>query len=161
MGLTGLTAGYQLGTFLLEALGELISLPFPASRSCLHFWACSSHLSSKPAMAGQVLLTLHRSLPLNYTFKHPSNYNGPAQTVQAKLPFSRSGDQQPNSICNLNSPLLYNVTQSHSGDQNVDILRRRYSAYHSHPSQQVTSSEPLFPHTELITVPTSESSSED
>ena len=56
--------------------GESVSLPFPASRSCFHFWLPPP---LTPAMVGEVRLTLH--LPLTPRSPPPSTCKDPVITL--------------------------------------------------------------------------------
>lgn len=62
IGRTGLKSRYQQVYIPFGgSRREFISLFFPASRGYLHFLACSSLPSSKPAMVGQVFLMMQHS----------------------------------------------------------------------------------------------------
>lgn len=102
----------------LEALREG---PFPflflASSGCTQVLAQGLlHTSSKPATFGWVLFILWSlflsCLPPSSTIKKPCDCIGPTWVTQTNLLFSKSWPiNNLNSICNLNSPLLCNVTK--------------------------------------------------
>ena len=96
-----------------DARGSSVSLSF--STSANFPWSLTwgpLPPSSKPAMAGQVLLTLWSSivtsplLPPSCTFKGPCDYTGTTCINQHNL--KRQLTRDINSVCNLRSPLPCN-----------------------------------------------------
>ena len=70
----------QQDWFLLETMGESVSLPFPASRNRTHSLGHGPLLlSSKTALLGQVFLSGSPLLPLSPTYKDTCDYIGPTQ----------------------------------------------------------------------------------
>lgn len=72
---------------------ESVSLPFPTSRGCLYFLVHGSFASSKPEIAGKVLLRLyyldsHCLTSLSYKESH--DYTGLTCITQDDLPVSRT-----------------------------------------------------------------------
>lgn len=74
-----------------DAREELVSLPFPDSRGCLHSFAWVSSHCIFPALFPSIIISPTLTLPLpSFTYQYSYDYTGPAQTVQGNLSISRS-----------------------------------------------------------------------
>lgn len=117
VGLLGLKSGCQQGWFPLQALGRICFLPFLAPRGAHFLWLVAPPPSLKPAVTSSVVFVVPSlwfwlfGLPLSHC-RTLVRTVGPSDDPEESLYLRSADEQQPESTCSLDSPLLGNVTCS-------------------------------------------------